>query len=105
MRFCTTCKRSITLAQDDAWVDASGACGCGDGEHSPEPDPYCPCESSHCDHRAGECQRSPEGNMVGRDPIMLFLGPCCRQCAETMVRTGGAQYVMVPIGTATQYVG
>lgn len=34
-RHCTQCGRAITLAPDRAWVDSSGACGCGDGEHTP----------------------------------------------------------------------
>lgn len=68
----------------------------------------CPCENSHCPHHdvdAGEyCPNTAEGDVIGRDPIMLFLGPCCRPCAEAMAATA-PEYVMVPIGTATTYEG
>lgn len=30
---CVFCDRAITKAEDGAWEDSSGACGCGDGEH------------------------------------------------------------------------
>lgn len=69
----------------------------------------CPCESSLCPHHdvmAGEsCPNIAEGDVIGRDPIMLFLGPCCRACAESMVASGGAEWVMTPIGTAAVYEG
>lgn len=32
---CAKCTQAITQAADGAWVDVSGACGCGDDEHSP----------------------------------------------------------------------
>jgi hypothetical protein len=72
----------------------------------------CPCENSHCPHHkvgTGDepfepCPNRAEGDVIGKDPIMMFLGPCCRPCAEAMA----AEYpqgVMVPIGTATVYEG
>jgi hypothetical protein len=65
----------------------------------------CPCESSLCPHHnvdKGEfCPNKAEGDRIGIDPIMLYLGPCCRKCAESMANTGGAKYVMPPIGEAT----
>jgi hypothetical protein len=38
LNHCGACGQSITLADDGAWEDFSGACGCGDDEHYPEPD-------------------------------------------------------------------
>jgi len=32
---CYRCGQAITLADDGAWCDSSGACGCGDDEHCP----------------------------------------------------------------------
>ena len=32
---CRACGVSITLAEDGAWEDDSGACGCGVDEHEP----------------------------------------------------------------------
>lgn len=32
---CRACGASITLAEDGAWCDDSGACGCGVNEHYP----------------------------------------------------------------------
>jgi hypothetical protein len=37
--YCETCFQRIYLdRRDGAWVDDKGACGCGDGEHFPEPE-------------------------------------------------------------------
>jgi hypothetical protein len=36
-QWCRYCDSPITLAADGAWEDASGACGCGRGEHEPGP--------------------------------------------------------------------
>jgi hypothetical protein len=33
--YCYWCGQTVTLAEDGAWNDASGACGCGDWEHEP----------------------------------------------------------------------
>jgi hypothetical protein len=38
---CTYCDQPISQASDGAWEDESGACGCGDGEHSPAPVATC----------------------------------------------------------------
>jgi len=32
---CCHCGVAITRAEDGAWDDDHGACGCGDGEHEP----------------------------------------------------------------------
>lgn len=70
----------------------------------------CPCENSLCPHHkvtADEfepCPNQAEGSVIGRDPIMLFLGPCCRPCAEALAATA-PEYVMVPFGSATVYEG
>lgn len=68
----------------------------------------CPCENSHCPHHDvmgyESCPNSAEGDVIGKDPIMMFLGPCCRPCAEAMA-SEYPQGVMVPIGTATVYEG
>jgi hypothetical protein len=32
---CRACAASIVLADDGAWCDESGACGCGVDEHEP----------------------------------------------------------------------
>lgn len=32
---CDRCGAAIKLAEDGAWEDEKGACGCGDDEHSP----------------------------------------------------------------------
>jgi hypothetical protein len=38
---CRYCAAPITLHDDGAWCDESGACGCGVGEHEPGGyDPY-----------------------------------------------------------------
>ena len=77
---------------------------------SPGPLAYqsCPCENASCPHHdidAGEaCPNKAEGDVIGRDPIMLFLGPCCRPCAEAMAAEA-PEYVMVPIGSQTVYEG
>jgi hypothetical protein len=66
---------------------------------------HCPCESGLCDHERS-CSRPLDMDADGTTrSAMVFLGPCCRQCADNMVASGGAQYVMVPIGTCTEYVG
>jgi hypothetical protein len=68
----------------------------------------CPCENAYCPHHdvmAFEpCPNRAEGARVGHDPIMLYLGPCCRPCAEALAADAPG-YVMRPIGTATEYVG
>jgi hypothetical protein len=67
---------------------------------------YCPCESSYCDHEAAQCTRPLDMDADGTTQYaMQFLGPCCRVCAENMVTTGGEEYVMAPIGAATEYIG
>jgi hypothetical protein len=50
------------------------------------------------------CSNHAEGDVIGRDPIMLFLGPCCRPCAVAMAAEA-PEYVMEPIGEATVYEG
>ena len=34
---CRYCGTTITQASDGAWEDEKGACGCGSGEHEPQP--------------------------------------------------------------------
>jgi hypothetical protein len=70
----------------------------------------CPCENSHCPHHNGSaenfepCPNRAEGDRIGRDPIMLYLGPCCRPCAEALAAEA-PEYVMPPIGSAREYIG
>lgn len=69
---------------------------------------HCPCENSHCPHhdidRGEGCHNRAEGDRIGTDPIMLYLGPCCRPCAEALAGQA-PEYVMPPFGTCAQYIG
>lgn len=67
---------------------------------------HCPCESSYCDHVPSRCNRpldmDPDGTTYS---AMIYLGPCCRECAENMCNSGAADYVMAPVGACTEYIG
>lgn len=48
-RFCVYCSSRITRSpKDGAWEDSSGACGCGDGEHSPSVRDHDWCDEGGC---------------------------------------------------------
>lgn len=70
----------------------------------------CPCENSHCPHHDvdGEkfepCSNYAGGDRLGVDPVMIYLGPCCRPCAEALAAQA-PEYVMPPIGTSKEYIG
>jgi hypothetical protein len=54
----------------------------------------CYCESSFCedngDHEAGHCERPADYGIVCE-----YITYICRECAETMIETGGEGYISI----------
>lgn len=94
---CRTCGQAISLAEDGAWVDLSGACGCGIQEHEPGgfdqaaadalaietpwyDNPPCP----HCggpDAETCNCMEEEQPYPVPCDDCLASIGePCMYGC-------------------------